>query len=125
MIRTAGIEQAIARVCGISPPTEVSDVAVAGSISVIRVGPGRIWLVDEVGEVAARIAGAIDDAQGCITPLGEGRRRFRLSGERVPEVLQESGGTRSRIALVRSRPDGAYDDAPRAGASAPGRRHDL
>jgi heterotetrameric sarcosine oxidase gamma subunit len=85
---TAAIENAIARVCGIPPPPAVGDAAVAGAVSLIRVGPDRIWLVDEVGEVAARVAGAIDDAQGCVTPLGEGRRRFRLSGERVAKVLQ-------------------------------------
>jgi heterotetrameric sarcosine oxidase gamma subunit len=85
---TAGIEQDIARVCGISPPAEVGNTVVAGAISLIRVGPGRIWLVDEIGEAAARMAGAIDHAQGCVTPLGEGRRRFRLSGKRVPEVLK-------------------------------------
>jgi methylglutamate dehydrogenase subunit D len=84
---SAGIEPAIARICRISPPAEVGDVAVAGAISLIRVGPDRIWLVDEVGDVAVRLAGAIESAQGCITPLGEGRRRFRLSGKRVPEVL--------------------------------------
>jgi heterotetrameric sarcosine oxidase gamma subunit len=85
---TATIEDAIARACGIPPPPEVGGVAVAGAISLIRVGPGRIWLVDEVGEVSARMAGAVDDAQGCVTPLGEGRRRFRLSGTRVSDVLQ-------------------------------------
>jgi methylglutamate dehydrogenase subunit D len=85
---TAAIEKDIARVCGIPPPAEVGIVAVAGAISLIRVGPGRIWLVDEVGEISARMAGAVDDAQGCVTSLGEGRRRFQLSGERVPEVLQ-------------------------------------
>jgi heterotetrameric sarcosine oxidase gamma subunit len=85
---TAAIENAIAQVCGIPAPPEVGHVAVAGTISLIRVGPGRIWLIDEIGEVAARVAGAIDHAQGCVTPLGEGRRRFRLSGKRVPEVLQ-------------------------------------
>lgn len=85
---TAAIEQGIARMCGIAPPAEVGGVAVAGAISLIRVGPGRIWLVDEVGEVAARIADAVDDAQGCVTSLREGRRRFRLSGERVPDVLR-------------------------------------
>jgi methylglutamate dehydrogenase subunit D len=85
---TAAIENAIAQVCGIPPPPAVGDAAVAGAVSLIRVGPGRIWLVDEVGEVAARVADAIDTAQGCVTPLGEGRRRFRLSGKRVPEVLQ-------------------------------------
>jgi sarcosine oxidase subunit gamma len=63
-------------------------VAVAGDVSLIRVGPGRIWLIDEVGEVSARMAGAVDDAQGCVTPLGEGRRRFRLSGDCVPDVLR-------------------------------------
>jgi methylglutamate dehydrogenase subunit D len=82
------IEKDIAQVCGIPPPPAVGDVAVAGTISLIRVGPGRIWLIDEIGEVAARVAGAIDAAQGCVTPLGEGRRRFRLSGKRVPEVLR-------------------------------------
>jgi heterotetrameric sarcosine oxidase gamma subunit len=86
--RAAAIEQDIARVCGIAPPAEVGGVAVAGAISLIRVGPDRVWIVDEVGEVSARIAGAIDHAQGCVTPLGEGRRRFRLSGERVPDVLR-------------------------------------
>jgi heterotetrameric sarcosine oxidase gamma subunit len=85
---TAAIEQDIARVCGVSSPAEVGDVAVAGAISLIRVGPGRIWLLDEVGEIAARLVGAIDLAQGCVTPLSEGRRRLRLSGKRVPEVLQ-------------------------------------
>jgi methylglutamate dehydrogenase subunit D len=85
---TAGVEQAIVRVCAISPPAEVGDVAVAGAISLIRVGPDRIWLIDESGEVAARMAGAIDSAQGCVTPLGEGRRRFQLSGKRVPELMQ-------------------------------------
>jgi len=85
---TAAIEQDIARLCGIPPPADVGGVAVAGAISLIRVGPGRIWLVDEVGDVSARMAGAIDDAQGCVTPLGEGRRRFRLSGDRVPDLLR-------------------------------------
>jgi heterotetrameric sarcosine oxidase gamma subunit len=85
---TEGIEQDIVRVCGISPPAEVGDVAVAGGISLIRVGPGRIWLIDESGEVAARLAGAIDSAQGSVTPLGEGRRHFQLSGNRVPELMQ-------------------------------------
>jgi methylglutamate dehydrogenase subunit D len=85
---TAAIEQDIGRVCGVLPPPEVGGVAGAGAIRLIRVGPGRIWLVDEIGEVAARMAGAIDPMQGCLTPLGEGRRRFRLSGERVPDVLK-------------------------------------
>jgi heterotetrameric sarcosine oxidase gamma subunit len=85
---TAPIENSIAQLCGIPPLPKVGDVAVAGTISLIRVGPGRIWLLDESGEVAARVADTIDAAQGCVTPLGEGRRRFRLSGERVPEVLQ-------------------------------------
>jgi methylglutamate dehydrogenase subunit D len=84
----AAIEQDIAQVCGIAAPAEVGGVAVAGAISLIRVGPGRIWLVDEIGEVFARMADAVDHAQGCVTPLGEGRRRFRLSGERVPDVLR-------------------------------------
>jgi methylglutamate dehydrogenase subunit D len=84
----AAIEQDIAQVCGIAPLPEVGGVAVAGAISLIRVGPGRIWLIDEVGEVFARMAAAIDPTQGCVTPLGEGRRRFRLSGERVPDMLK-------------------------------------
>jgi methylglutamate dehydrogenase subunit D len=84
----AAIDNTIAHVCGIPPPPEAGGVAVVGTISLIQVGAGRIWLVDEVGDVAARIAGAVDDALGCVTPLGEGRRRFRLSGKRVPEVLQ-------------------------------------
>jgi sarcosine oxidase subunit gamma len=84
----AAIENTIAQVCGIPPPPEAGGVAVAGTISLIQVGAGRIWLVDEVGDVAARMVGAVDDALGCVTPLGEGRRRFRLSGKRVPEVLQ-------------------------------------
>lgn len=83
----AAIESAIARACGIAPPADVGGVAAAGGVSLIRVAPGRIWLVDEAGEVAARMQGAIDAAQGCATPLGEGRRRFRLSGERVVEAL--------------------------------------
>jgi sarcosine oxidase subunit gamma len=84
----AAIDKDIARLCGIPPPPDVGGVAVAGDVSLIRVGPGRIWLIDEVGEVSARMAGAVDDAQGCVTPLGEGRRRFRLSGDCVPDVLR-------------------------------------
>lgn len=84
----APVESAIARVCGIPAPAEVGHVAVADAISLFRVGPGRIWLVDEAGDATLRIAGAIDGAEGCVTSLGEGRRRFRLSGPRVPDVLQ-------------------------------------
>jgi methylglutamate dehydrogenase subunit D len=85
---TAAIEQDIARACAITPPAEVGGVATAGAITLIRVGPDRVWMVDGVGEVAAHMADAIDPTQGCITPLGEGRRRFRLSGKRVPDVLK-------------------------------------
>jgi sarcosine oxidase subunit gamma len=84
----AAIEKDIARVCGFPPPAEVGGVGAAGAISVIRIGPSRIWVVDEVGKVSAHMADAVDHAQGCVTPLGEGRRRFRLSGERVPDVLR-------------------------------------
>jgi heterotetrameric sarcosine oxidase gamma subunit len=84
----AAIENTIAQMCGIPPPPEAGGVAVAGTISLIQVGAGRIWLVDEVGDIAASMADAVDDVLGCVTPLGEGRRRFRLSGKRVPDVLQ-------------------------------------
>jgi hypothetical protein len=39
----AAIENTIAYLCGIPPPAEAGGVAVAGPISLIQVGAGRIW----------------------------------------------------------------------------------
>jgi sarcosine oxidase subunit gamma len=82
-----GLEAALERACGTSPPGEVGGVARQGSLSLIRTGPGRLWVVDEGCQVEEKLAASIAPADGCLTPLSHGLRRWRLEGPRAQDVL--------------------------------------
>lgn len=87
---TAAIEQSLRRVCGFPPPLATGETATARGLTLIRIAPDRFWAVDESGGDRTEVADAIDPLFGAVTRLTEGRRRFRLGGDRSREVLAKS-----------------------------------
>jgi methylglutamate dehydrogenase subunit D len=81
------LQDLLGQTCGAAPPAEVGGVARQGALTLIRTGPGRVWVVDEAGGIEGRLAGALDPARGCLTPLGHGWRRWRLEGPGARELL--------------------------------------
>jgi sarcosine oxidase subunit gamma len=81
------LQSLLTQACGAAPPAGVGEVAWQGVLTLIRTGPGRVWVVDERGDIEGRLAGALDPARGCLTPLGHGWRRWRLEGPKVRELL--------------------------------------
>jgi sarcosine oxidase subunit gamma len=83
----APVADAYHRVFGEPMPARVGDVSAKGPVSAIRVGPDRIWIVDDAGNLASLLAGAVDRRAVSVTELTHGRCRFRLTGPRACDVL--------------------------------------
>lgn len=78
------LERLLEKRFGAAPERDVGAAVAAGPFTLIRVMPERIWIVGE-GETAPALDIPADI--GCLTPLGGGRRRFRMAGTAVPQVL--------------------------------------
>jgi methylglutamate dehydrogenase subunit D len=83
------IGDALGRVHGIPVPARVGDVSGEGQIHVLRLAPGRIWIVTESSASVSPLAGVLADHVS-LTTLTHGQRRYRLCGRRLRRLLTES-----------------------------------
>ena len=117
-----GLEVGLARACGTSLPGEVGGVARRGPLSLIRTGPGRLWIVDEEGRAEERLAASIASSDGCLTPLSHGRCRWRPGRAEGAGRPGQSDRARPRRACAGAWARGTNRAAQRARPSASPRR---
>jgi heterotetrameric sarcosine oxidase gamma subunit len=86
----AKIEQSLKLACGFPPPLLTGHTADGGGLTLIRIAPDRLWAANESGGDRIEFADTVDAVSGAVCRLTEGRRRFRLGGVRVRDVLAKS-----------------------------------
>jgi heterotetrameric sarcosine oxidase gamma subunit len=80
----ASVVAALSEATGLDAPAAGGVLAPAGTIALFRVSPGQFWVLNDAGAAPdVRIAAA----QGCVTPLTDGRRRFRIEGPKARDAL--------------------------------------
>jgi sarcosine oxidase subunit gamma len=83
--KPADFETFATALSGMVAPSSVGDVVKREDVSLIRIAPDRLWLIEEAASFVLRLGRIPTNV--CVTSLTEGRRRFRLSGELSNAVL--------------------------------------
>jgi methylglutamate dehydrogenase subunit D len=83
--RTRDFENEVVARSGMEAPKAVGDISRELLRTLIRIAPTRFWLLDDSGMDLTTVGG--DPAVVSLTPLSQGRQRFRLGGSRCCEVL--------------------------------------
>jgi heterotetrameric sarcosine oxidase gamma subunit len=82
----AAVETALAAAIG-PGPIECGTLVRSGDFQLFRAAPNVTWVMSDIGAVPDI---RLDPSQGCITPLTDGRRRFRIDGPSTRDALAKA-----------------------------------